>query len=93
MSRRIIAIGDVHGCSRSLTTLLEAVDPQADDVLVPLGDYIDRGPDSRGVLDQLIALGQRGQVRPLLGNHEEILLSVVDISRTLMRSLKAQAFG
>ena len=77
MSGRTIAIGDIHGCSKSLAVLLEAVEPQADDILVPLGDYIDRGPDSRGVLDQLIGLGQLCQVQPLLGNHEEIFLSVV----------------
>lgn len=77
MDGRIIAIGDIHGCSRALATLLEAVDPQAEDVLVLLGDYVDRGPDSRGVLDQLIALDQRCHSYPLLGNHEEILLSVV----------------
>jgi serine/threonine protein phosphatase 1 len=70
---RTIAIGDVHGCSRALATLLEAVNPDPDDVLVALGDYIDRGPDSRGVLDQLNALGRRCTLVPLMGNHEEML--------------------
>ena len=56
---RIIAIGDVHGCSAALAALVRAIDPTALDTLVLLGDYIDRGPDSRGVLGQVIALAER----------------------------------
>ena len=58
-----------------------------EDTLVTLGDYIDRGPDSRGVLDQLIALGERCRLVPLLGNHEELLLDVLRDIRTLRRWL------
>lgn len=65
MPRRVIAIGDIHGCSVALATLIGAIDPGPDDVLVPLGDYIDRGPDSRGVLDQVITLRGRCTVVPL----------------------------
>ena len=54
MSSRTIAIGDVHGCSRALDVLLESIQPIGDDVIVPLGDFVDRGPDSKGVLDRLI---------------------------------------
>lgn len=54
---RILAIGNIHGCIRSLDALLEEVDTQQDDVLVTLGDYIDRGPDSKGVLDRLLENG------------------------------------
>ena len=54
--------------------LLAVIKPSRDDVIVTLGDYIDRGPDSRGVLDQLIALEQQCTVIPLLGNHDEVLL-------------------
>ena len=71
---RIIAFGDIHGCSIALTTLIEAIQPTPLDTLVFLGDYIDRGPDSRGVIEQVIRLGERCQVVPLLGNHEEMLL-------------------
>jgi serine/threonine protein phosphatase 1 len=45
MTDRIIAIGYVHGCSKALATLIEAVQPTELDTLVFLGDYIDRGPD------------------------------------------------
>jgi serine/threonine protein phosphatase 1 len=75
---RTIAIGDIHGCAKALATLIEAIQPTEMDTLVFLGDYIDRGPDSRGVLDQVIALSQRCTVVPLLGNHEEMLLAVLD---------------
>lgn len=77
MSSRIIAIGDVHGCSLALKALLEAINPGPEDLLITLGDYIDRGPDSRGVLDQLIALHERCALVPLLGNHEEMLLAAL----------------
>src|SRR5208283_1153947 len=75
---RIIAIGDIHGCSVALATLIEAVKPTPLDTLVFLGDYIDRGPDSRGVIEQVIALADRCQVVPLLGNHEEMLLAALE---------------
>lgn len=76
MPPRTIAIGDVHGCAVALRTLLEAVAPGADDVVVTLGDYVDHGPDSRGVVETLIGLAGRCRLVPLLGNHEEMLLEV-----------------
>jgi serine/threonine protein phosphatase 1 len=72
---RTIAIGDIHGCSKALATLIDIISPTPDDTLVPLGDYIDCGLDSRGVLDQLIDLARRCQLVPILGNHEEMLLA------------------
>jgi len=74
---RTIAIGDIHGCSAALRTLIEAITPEADDTLVPLGDYVDRGPDSRGVIDLLLELEQRCRVVPILGNHELMLLDAI----------------
>lgn len=73
---RTIAIGDVHGCSTALEALLAAVRPRAGDVLVTLGDYINRGPDSRGVLERLIDLGRVCTLVPILGNHDQTLLDV-----------------
>jgi serine/threonine protein phosphatase 1 len=75
---RTIAIGDMHGCSAALAALVDAINPGPDDLLVALGDYIDRGPDSRGVLDQLLALSERCVLVPLLGNHEEMLLAAME---------------
>lgn len=74
---RTLAIGDIHGCSAALTALLEAISPAPDDTIVTLGDYIDRGPDSRGVIDQLLALRERCQLIPLLGNHEVLIQAVL----------------
>ena len=71
---RTIAIGDIHGCSTALAKLIELIAPQPDDVLVPLGDFVDRGIDSKGVIEQLIALGDRCRLVPILGNHEEMML-------------------
>jgi serine/threonine protein phosphatase 1 len=77
MAGRTVAIGDIHGCAAALAALVEAIHPGPEDTLVVLGDYIDRGPDSRGVLDQLIALAGRCRLVPLLGNHEEMLLAAL----------------
>jgi serine/threonine protein phosphatase 1 len=71
----LFVLGDIHGCSTALARLLEAIDPQSHDTVVTLGDYVDRGNDGRGVLDQLIDLESRCHLVPLLGNHEEMLLA------------------
>ncbi|MEM9827712.1 MAG: metallophosphoesterase family protein [Planctomycetota bacterium] len=76
--QRIFAIGDIHGCSIALRALLEAINPQPSDLIVTLGDYVDRGPDSRGVIKTLIELGQRTQTVGILGNHEEMMLNVIN---------------
>ena len=85
MTDRIIAIGDVHGCAKALASLLEAIQPTQEDTLVFLGDYIDRGPDSRGVVEQVIALGKRCTVVPLLGNHEEMVLAALEGGQSEVR--------
>lgn len=78
MTGRTIAIGDIHGCAQALAALLDEIAPSSEDVVVPLGDYVDRGPDSRGVVALLIDLVQRCQVVPLLGNHEAMLIESHD---------------
>jgi serine/threonine protein phosphatase 1 len=75
VTQRIIAIGDIHGCSRALAALLDAIKPGPGDTIVTLGDYIDRGPDSRGVIEHLLHLQKRCQLIPLMGNHEEMFLA------------------
>ena len=74
MPARTIAIGDVHGCSLALEVLIGEVAPGPDDLLITLGDIINRGPDTRGVIDRLIDLERRCRLVPLLGNHDEMLL-------------------
>lgn len=78
MANRVIAIGDVHGCAGALKLLLDVVCPLATDTFVFLGDCVDRGPDSRGVIEQMLALSDLCQVIPLLGNHEEMVLAAHD---------------
>lgn len=70
---RVLAIGDIHGCSRALDALLAAVSTQPADRIVTLGDYVDRGPDTRGVLDRLLALHAAGRLVALRGNHEQMM--------------------
>jgi len=68
---RTLVIGDLHGCLNALELLLEIMPPQADDHLIFIGDYVDRGPDSKGVIDSLINLEKKFKVTCLSGNHEE----------------------
>ena len=74
---RTIAIGDIHGCLKALDGLIEEIDPQAHDRLIFLGDYVDRGPDSKGVIERLLELRKRCDAICLLGNHEIIFRSVL----------------
>jgi serine/threonine protein phosphatase 1 len=74
---RTIAIGDIHGCLLALETLLEVIGPTSDDLIVTLGDYVDRGPDSRGVMERLIRLNSQCRLVPILGNHDDMLLQAI----------------
>lgn len=75
---RTIAIGDIHGCSAALERLIREIDPRREDVVITLGDYADRGPDTRGVIDQLLMLPKRCEVVSLLGNHERMMLDALE---------------
>lgn len=71
---RLLAIGDIHGCSTAFDNLLEAVGLQQEDQLITLGDYVDKGPQTRGVLERLLELYENHQLIPLTGNHEIMML-------------------
>ncbi len=73
-SGRLIAIGDIHGHVLALRSLLKAIQPTYHDQLVLLGDYVNRGPDSSGVIDCLQDLRQLCELIPILGNHDEMML-------------------
>jgi serine/threonine protein phosphatase 1 len=77
MKPRTIAIGDIHGCSAALDALLAVIRPRPDDLIVTLGDYINRGPNSKGVIERLIDLSHQCRLVPLLGNHEEMLFEAL----------------
>jgi serine/threonine protein phosphatase 1 len=74
MMSRTLAIGDIHGCSAALDALLALVRPASADIVVTLGDYVDRGPDSKGVLERLLRLEGIARLVPLIGNHDEMML-------------------
>src|SRR5262245_50687184 len=80
---RLLAIGDIHGCSRALDALLIAVKLTPQDRLIFLGDYVDRGPDSRGVVERVIALSATYPVVALRGNHEVMMLLARDSSDSM----------
>jgi len=71
---RTLAIGDIHGCLAALDQLLEAVQPARDDTVITLGDYCNRGPNTRGVIERLIALGGAVDLVALRGNHDFMML-------------------
>jgi serine/threonine protein phosphatase 1 len=76
---RTIAIGDIHGCAKTLISLLEKLNIDQEDTIIFLGDYIDRGPNSAGVIHTILALQQRNyRLRTLRGNHEQMFLDSED---------------
>lgn len=70
----LYAIGDIHGRLDKLEELLELLPLRPDDRLVFLGDYVDRGPDTRGVVERLIRLASERPTVFLMGNHESMFL-------------------
>ncbi|WP_263789443.1 metallophosphoesterase family protein [Salinibacter sp.] len=74
----LIAVGDIHGCLESLNALLDRLNPSSDDHLLFVGDYIDRGPDSRGVIDRLLDLRESISCTFLRGNHEAMMIDYLD---------------
>ncbi len=82
MAKRTLAIGDIHGCLTALEALLNHVAPGPNDVVVLLGDYVDRGPDSRGVIERIMQLAEETQLYPLQGNHEVMMVGAWRDGRT-----------
>jgi serine/threonine protein phosphatase 1 len=74
LNSRILAVGDIHGCLEQLVALMAIVEPTDNDTIVFLGDYINRGPNSKGVIDFLLDFKTRMSSVFLLGNHEKMLL-------------------
>ncbi|MBV9883049.1 MAG: serine/threonine protein phosphatase [Sphingomonadaceae bacterium] len=90
---RVYAIGDIHGRLDLLDLLLETIAADeaergpAQTELIFLGDLVDRGPDSAGVVERLMALRAQRPVRFLMGNHEEVFLRAVDGDLRALRFL------
>ncbi len=73
---RIIALGDIHGCSKTFKALLhKGIKLKKSDEVFCLGDYIDRGPDSKGVVDLILDLRAKGyKIHTIRGNHEQLMI-------------------
>ncbi|MCC6924991.1 metallophosphoesterase family protein [Novosphingobium sp.] len=92
--QRVYAVGDIHGCLGLFEALVAAI--EADDArrgasattLVLLGDLVDRGPDSAGVIRLARQLAARRTVRILLGNHEEMFLDALESEEVLRHFLR-----
>lgn len=74
MGARTLAFGDIHGCLGHLDALLQSIAPTSEDDLILLGDFVDRGPDSAGVICRIVKLSQIHRLTPLKGNHEQMML-------------------
>jgi serine/threonine protein phosphatase 1 len=74
--QRIFAIGDIHGCNDAFQQMLFAeIKIKKQDNVYCIGDYIDRGPDSKGVLDTILSLKEKGfNIHTLRGNHEQMMM-------------------
>lgn len=80
MSRHWV-IPDIHGCYKTMKTLVEdKIQPSGDDTITFLGDYVDRGPSSKRVIDYIMKL-QKGpaKINCLRGNHEEYMIEVFEV--------------
>lgn len=82
---RIFAIGDIHGCSKTFEKLLtDKIQITREDEIYCIGDYIDRGNDSKGVIDLIMRLRTEGYpIYTLRGNHEQMMLDAVTDKRAL----------
>lgn len=83
-----LAIGDVHGCHQTLRALLDKLSLQPEDSVFFLGDYVNKGPSGKKVLDCISELSEYCQVHALLGNHDKMVLDYLltkdpDIRRQL----------
>lgn len=81
---RTLAIGDIHGCLNAFKDLINQIDLQPEDKLITLGDYIDRGPDSKGVVDLLIELKEKCHLITLKGNHEDLMHKAFNDDRDMV---------
>jgi len=82
---RRLAIGDIHGCLLHFNDLLNLVNPTSEDQVILLGDYVDRGPDSRGVLNRILELKRGGMNLVCLRGNHEVMMSMARDGASDMR--------
>ena len=92
--QRVYAVGDIHGCEALFDALITAIEgddaaaPRASTTVILLGDLVDRGPNSAGVVRRARAWQAQRNVRVLLGNHEEMLLASFTSTDTMRHFLR-----
>ena len=76
---KIFVVGDVHGCLEMLKRLIDKIEwNPANDRLIFIGDYIDRGKNSKGVIDFILKLKENSTlIQCLIGNHEQMFLDYI----------------
>ncbi len=87
---RVFAIGDIHGCSNTFKKLLlDKIKIQKSDKIYCIGDYIDRGNDSKGVIDFILKLRKKGyHIHTLRGNHEQLMFDSVKSEKNFKHWVK-----
>ena len=77
MSGRTLVIGDIHGCNRAFDVLVSNIRLMSDDIVVVLGDVVDRGPGSKQTIDRLLEIERFCEMVLIKGNHEEMMLNAM----------------
>src|SRR5438046_1705083 len=75
---KLVVIGDVHGCAEELKALIHKLPLDQSTTILFLGDYVDRGPDAKSVIDTVLNLSEIYSVIPLMGNHEWLMQQYLD---------------
>lgn len=79
--KRTLMISDIHGCMKQFDALLHEVEyDSSEDQLVLLGDYVDRGPHSKEVVDRVMDLVENHQAVALRGNHDQRLVDLIQMN-------------
>ena len=88
-----LVIGDIHGSLTALETMFQVVAPSSKDLIVTLGDYVDRGPDSKGVINYLLEKKQTHNLFHLMGNHEIQMIRALETKQDCERFLSGRCGG
>ena len=88
-----LVIGDIHGCLRAFETMMEVVNPKREDLVVTLGDYVDRGPQSCGVIETLLEMKETHHLVTLMGNHEIQMIRALETRQDQERFLSGVCGG
>lgn len=92
--QRVYAVGDIHGCADLFGGIISAIEADdnargvAETTVILLGDLVDRGPESRGVINVAREWSRRRAVRILLGNHEEMFLKSLEDEGVLRQFIR-----